>query len=164
MVGRRHAARRQGLRDPGVADRPGSPAPNIAAEDRAKSALRALLVGRSLGVSSALLRRLLAGGAQCRFAASYQAARSLLEGQTFDLIVSELRLTESSALDLIPLVESLPTDLFCIVAAESGAWWLPLVREGKHCTGEPALRGPEFGRILDDLLGESGAGNGLDAE
>ena len=45
-------------------------------------------------------------------------------------------------------------DIFSAFPVENGAWWLPVVRNGRRCLEAPALRSGEFGKLLDRLLRE----------
>jgi hypothetical protein len=110
------------------------------------------VVGDSVKGSSGLSRRLAAWGAVCRFAGSYKEACRLLGQHTFDLVLSEVSLPDGSAFRLIPLLVGLPTSFFSFHAVENGWWWLPLVKFGKQCAGEPALRTSEFMRVIEELL------------
>jgi hypothetical protein len=47
--------------------------------------------------------------------------------------------------------------IFSALPVESGCWWLPVVRDGRPCFGEPALRSAEFKEALERILAE-GAG------
>jgi hypothetical protein len=48
--------------------------------------------------------------------------------------------------------------IFSALPVESGCWWLPVVRDGRPCFGEPALRSAEFKEALDQILARGAAG------
>lgn len=47
--------------------------------------------------------------------------------------------------------------IFSALPVENGCWWLPVVRNGRLCFGEPALRSAEFKEALDQILAQETA-------
>ncbi len=115
-----------------------------------------LLVGGtpSLSQYSYLAQRLTSWGAECRFATSYKEVCALLGQQTFELVMSGMRLVDGSALRMIPLLEGSPSSLFCFHPIQDSCLWIPIVERGQVCWGASALRPSEFGRLLRRALTE----------
>jgi hypothetical protein len=44
--------------------------------------------------------------------------------------------------------------LFYALPVEEGCWWVPVLRIGDECIGEPALRPHEFSIVLDVIVKE----------
>jgi hypothetical protein len=116
--------------------------------------LQALLIGESRQGSMHLEKRLESQGFKCSFIASYQTACSLLRLQSFDLILSPMRLRDSTVFPLINLLEGSNTTLFYFQTVEEGCWWLPAVRFGRKCFGSAALRSTEFISSLEEVIME----------
>ena len=115
---------------------------------------RVLLIGENSQGSLHLIKRLEGRGCHCRFATSYQDAISLLSTQDFDLVLSPMRIDDSSVFPLIDLLERSRTTLFYFQAVEEGCWWLPTLRFGQKCFGSNALRPSEFIPSLDLVIDE----------
>jgi DNA-binding NtrC family response regulator len=112
-----------------------------------------LLIGSKLGYW-ALGSRLEKHGCECWFVSSYQAARSLLDRENFDLVLSPMRMSHESLYRLVGLLEGSDTTLCYSQAVESGCWWLLALRHGKNCFGSKALRAGEFAKVLDKAIAE----------
>ena len=115
---------------------------------------RALLIGENSQGPSYLIKRLEGYGCVCGFATSYQEACSLLKLQRFDLVLSPMRLRDSSLFPLVRQLEGSQITLFYFQAVEEGCWWLPALRSGRNCFGSCALRPNEFVTSLEQIMGE----------
>jgi hypothetical protein len=115
---------------------------------------KVVLVGESGTPHSDLARRVAGWGAECHFAASYKEVRSLLRQQTFDLILGEMHLGESSAMRLVPHLEGTATSLICSFPIEDSCVWLQIVDRGRAVRDVPLLRPNEFGVLLHRTLTE----------
>ena len=115
---------------------------------------RVILNGEDPQGYSFLVKRLEAHRCKCRFATSYQEALPLLSLQDFDLVLSPMRVRDSSVFPLISLLESSRTTLFYFQAVEEGCWWLPALRFGRNCFGSDALRPGEFIDSLNLVIEE----------
>jgi CheY-like chemotaxis protein len=115
---------------------------------------RALLIGENSQGSSHLVRLLEGHGCECSFATSYEEACSLLGTQLFDLVLSRLRLRDSSTFPLVGLLEGSGVTLFYFQLVEDGCWWLPALRSGQKCFGSHALRPSEFVVSLNEIIAE----------
>ena len=56
------------------------------------------------------------------------------------------------ALRMIFLLRTSDCSAFYALPVEHGCWWLPLMKDGEKCLGAPALRPPEFAKVLDQTL------------
>jgi hypothetical protein len=111
-----------------------------------------LLVGGILSLTSYLLQRFPAWHADYWFASTCHEACDLLKQQSFDLVLSEFRLTDGWASQMIPHLEGSPANLFCLQIVEAGCWWVPLARTGRKCDMAPALRRSEFFQVLREQI------------
>src|SRR5690242_3476709 len=111
-----------------------------------------LLIGkREMGFSS--LHRWLEGReCRCTFVSSHSEGARLFAEDRFDLVLCSDRIGGISAL-LNSAVAS-PTSAFCCHTVEDGYWWLPVIRDGKKCLGEPGLRPSEFAGVLARIVEE----------
>ncbi len=121
-------------------------------------AAKVLLVGKGTKSSTCLSERLRKCGCDCHVATSHKDAQELFHKRRFDLVLSELGLQDGTALQLIPLLVNSGASLFYSLAVEDSCWWLPAVRHGRNCFGEPAFRPSAFSRVLDELLQEIQSG------
>lgn len=115
-------------------------------------ALRVLVVEDGCDSSGILSQRLEDAGLVCRRARSIAHARDVLAEETFDLVLSSMRLPDGSARLLIPLLIDSEASLFCAQAMNDGCWWLPAVYRGRNCWGMAnAMRSEEFAFLLEEL-------------
>lgn len=56
--------------------------------------------------------------------------------------------------ELMTLLAGFPVNMFHLLPVEEGCWWLPVLRNGAHCLGMPALRTKEFNRALAVMIRE----------
>lgn len=113
-----------------------------------------LLIGMSSRGPSHLTKHLRKQGCQCEFASSCWEARSLLQSHHFDMVLSPMRLRDTSLFPLVELLEGSDVSLFYSCPVEVGSWWLPALRRGEKCFGSPALRPSEFVSALDEAIDE----------
>jgi hypothetical protein len=118
---------------------------------------RILLVGDSETRPAGLTERLIDWGGRCRFSSSRADASLLVQSESFDLVLSRMRLPDGNAFQLVPLFEGGPTTLFAYLSARDGCWWLPLVKSGSKCEHGPALQYTEFLKVLQQAV-ENGSG------
>lgn len=113
-----------------------------------------LLISGSLYEALPLADVLRRRGCEVHAVTSFAEARILLEQRACKLVLSKMRLQDQSAYPLMALLAASQATLFFFVPVEGGCWWLPALRHGHNCLGEPALRPAEFRALLDELLGE----------
>lgn len=102
-------------------------------------------------LSDSLARR----GWVCDVAPSFEIACQLFGIVKFDLVLSEVRLLQASTNPLLRLLTDSEGSMFVSHGVEAGCWWLPVLRRGRFCWGEPALRPVELTRVLNELRGEA---------
>lgn len=124
----------------------------------AAEALRVLVVEEDgCDSSGTLSQRLEDGGSLCRRARSIAHARSLLAGETFDLVLSRMRLPDGSSRLLIPLLIDSEASLFCAQAMNDECWWHLAVYRGHNCWGMAnPMRSEEFAFLLEELAQQKG--------
>jgi len=111
-----------------------------------------LLIGkREVGFSS-IHRWLEQRGCRCTFVSSHSEGAQLIARDRFDLVLCSDRIAGISAL-LNSAVDS-PTSAFCCHTVEDGYWWLPVIRDGEKCLGQPGLRPSEFAEVLARIVEE----------
>lgn len=115
---------------------------------------KVLLLGENQQGYSRLIRCLDRYRCKCRFATTYQEAVPLLGIKDFDVVLSPMRVRDSSVFPLISLLENSRTTLFYFQPVEAGCWWLPALRFGRNCFGSYALRPSEFISSLNLVMEE----------
>lgn len=116
------------------------------------TAPRILLVGDSETRPAGLTEHLTDWGGRCRFSYSRADVSALIQSESFDLVLSRMRLPDGNAFQLIPLFKGRPTSLFSYLSARDGCWWLPLVKSGSECDRGPALQDPEFLKVAQRIV------------
>ena len=111
-----------------------------------------LLVGRPFNLAFYLLQRFPDWQADFCFASTCQEACDQLKQQSFDLVLSDYKLPDGWASQMIPHLEGSRANLFCLQMVEAGCWWLPLARAGMKCDMAPALRRSEFFQLLREQM------------
>ena len=117
-----------------------------------QEAIRVLLIRETEHGCSNLRRKLESRGCHCRFGSSFLEAAELFGKNSFHLVISTIPFHQYDQL-LIKLSE-LPSTVFQCCQVEDGYWWLPLVRHGEECLGQPALRAGEFLAAFDQIVAE----------
>jgi hypothetical protein len=120
-----------------------------------------LLVGESLHLCSPF-RRLEKLECECHFAESHQEVGKLLSHTKLDIVLSIY--THQSLSEMTALLAGSRVTMFHMLPVEESCWWLPVLRNGDHCLGAPAIRPSEFTcvlvEIIKDIIREA-ASNGL---
>jgi hypothetical protein len=105
-------------------------------------------------------------GCECEFAECEQTAWEMLTDRQFDLVLSLHPSRGASCPSLGILLSGSATTLFYALRVEVGYWWVPILRLGQECFGEPAVRPSEFadaiGEVLEEIRAE-GTSNGFAA-
>lgn len=91
-------------------------------------------------------------GCHCYFASSHREVRKLLSRTKFDIVLSLN--TYQSLSKLTHLLTGLRISMFHMLLVEEGCWWLPVVRNGKDCLGDPAMSPQEFTYVLAEVVRE----------
>lgn len=85
-------------------------------QDDAAAELHVLVVDDDEGFLRYAERALVAAGYRCRLAANLQTARSLLRGETFDVVMLDIHLPDGSGLEFLQSLPELSAELPVIVA------------------------------------------------
>lgn len=112
--------------------------------------IEVLLLGESDDSFSYVRAFLERRGCRCSFAKSFSASLANFTPHSFQLILSAI----SGPLDhaFLSHMAARQCDAFSALRVENGYWWLPIMREGEHCLGSPALRSREFIPTLERTL------------
>jgi hypothetical protein len=120
----------------------------------AKGSPKVLLVGESKASLFHLGQQMQKRGCDCWYACTPEKSVILSAEHSFQLVLSTTPLcTERGLLAWLGQEEC---NVFCCYPVRDSCWWFPVVRNGKRCVGSAALRPPEFGRMLDEMLREAG--------
>ena len=117
---------------------------------------QALLVAKSVIDMVKLAEFLKNSGCDCHIVTSFHDARQRVASHSYDLILSETTLPDSSGYRLISLELGSKASLYFALPVCDSCLWLPAVVHGRHCFGEAALRPSEFSRTLREVLQDSG--------
>lgn len=112
--------------------------------------INVLLVGKSAKDSAHLIHQLEQRGCCCWVAMSPEEGMALFSTQHFHVILNVGPVQEAT--QTLSLLGSGDCTVFCAYPVEEGCWWMPMMRAGRNCFGEPALRLGEFGEALDQIL------------
>jgi hypothetical protein len=121
--------------------------------------IRVLLVGDRPQLFHLCQKHLERNGCECEFAQSERAVWERLGQRQFDLVLRLHTSQRTSGANLADLLRGSQTTLFHALRLEVGCCWVPLLRLGEECFGEPALRPSEFANALDEVLKEIRAGS-----
>ncbi len=116
--------------------------------------IQVLVIGECARAPSHLAKRVEERGCACEFADTYHEASALLEGRNFDLLLSPVKLGESSMLPLMKMLRGSRSSAFYYQVVEDSCWWLPAISRGQVCFGQNALRPSEFIPMLDKAIDE----------
>ncbi|HVB99451.1 MAG TPA: hypothetical protein VNJ12_09015 [Candidatus Dormibacteraeota bacterium] len=122
-----------------------------------------LLVDDTSSDGSLLVKQLKTIGFRCSFARSFEEAKARLCAEDFNIVLSKLSMNGGTAYELRPLLIGRPISLFYSLSVEQDCWWIPGVREGVECLGEPALRPDDFLQLLVVAAGCTSTGTAASA-
>jgi hypothetical protein len=119
-----------------------------------KGTVEVLLVGDGPQVFSLSRGQLESRGCRCHFAGSQRRLEELLNQKQFDIVLTIHRIEGSSTDWLGAALSGSRTTLFYALPVEVGCWWVPVLRVGSECFGDPALRPREFSDVLNEIVDE----------
>lgn len=119
-----------------------------------KGTVEVLLVADGPQVFSLSQRQLESKGCRCHFARSQRGLEELLNQRQFDIVLTVHRIEGSSTDWLGAALSGSRTTLFYALPVEVGCWWVPVLRVGTECFGDPALRPREFSDVLNEIVYE----------
>ena len=111
-----------------------------------------LLVGSCARRSSVLGRHLLKLGCNVSLAACKKDAVELLQRRRFDVVLSEFRLPDGTAYELMEALRGTDTTMFFSFAVEDSCWWITALLRGQDRSEEAGMRPREFTKVLDEQL------------
>lgn len=110
-----------------------------------------LLVGQSFQTPHGLTERLQRWGYRCHFAENIRTAREMLNSMRVDVVLSDMHLSDGTAIALVGIWAGLTVSAFLCLPVETSCFWLPALDAGIKCLGLPALRPPEFAKALEEM-------------
>ena len=113
-----------------------------------------LLVGDGPQVFALSRGQLESKGCRCHFATSKRGLEELLNRKQFDIVLITHRIEGSGTDWLGAALSGSRTTLFYALPVEVGCWWVPVLRVGTECFGDPALRPREFSDVLNEIVDE----------
>jgi hypothetical protein len=121
--------------------------------DRASN-VAVLLVSGSNQAFSLCQQRLERKGCHCHRASSHHDLKALLTQKQFDIVLAIHPIECNTKKVLAVMLSGSRITLFYALPVEEGGWWVPVLRIGEECIGEPALRPREFSIVLDVIVKE----------
>jgi len=91
-------------------------------------------------------------GCRCRTVYGFDEVSITLRTEELDLVVAPTSIGGRGVNSLISLLRNARTTMLCFHAVEHGYWWIPVLRGGRNCFGEPAMRSKSFARELKSLV------------
>ena len=110
-------------------------------------AMQVLLVGNIDGEAAHLREQLENRGCRCWFARSSDEVISLVDRHCFDLILSTTWVPDR----LLGKLADAESTLYFSYPVRNGCWWLPVLRRGERCLGDPAMRPKEFSALIHQV-------------
>jgi hypothetical protein len=120
--------------------------------------VRVLLIGDNPQLFFSCQKHLQRNGCECEFAESERAVWERLRQRQFDLVLSLHASRGSGGPSLVVLLRGSQTTLLHAMRLEVGCCWVPLLRLGQECYGNPVLCPSEFANVIDEVLKEIRAG------
>ena len=119
-----------------------------------KGTVEVLLVADGPQVFSLSQRHLERKACRCHFARSQRGLGEFLNQKQFDIVLTMHRIEGRSTDWLGAALSGSRTTLFYALPFEVGCWWVPVLRVGAECFGDPALRPREFFNVLNEIVDE----------
>ena len=110
--------------------------------------MNVLVVSKSGSDAGYLREQLESRGCRCWGANSMDELAAIADRQRFDLILSASWLPDQT----LSKLKNSKSTVFFSFPVRNGCWWLPVLERGRHCLGEPALRGNEFAVLIAQWL------------
>lgn len=126
--------------------------------------IRVLIVGESSQSFRHLKKSLKQRHCRCRTATSYEQAHRVVGEETPDVVLSMVPPRPGAISSMAERLAGTKASFYYAYPVEDGCWWLPALRFGERCLGEPALRSREFTLLFDSVLAEIRAGRAIERE
>jgi len=108
-----------------------------------------LLVGRNGSWGSVVLKSLQKFRCELFFETPQAATPGFVKSGDFDLILLDSTVPPEQRRELAEALAGRDVSVFYTFPVEYGCWWLPALRRGRDCRGEPAFRRSEFPSELE---------------
>ncbi len=108
-----------------------------------------LLVGRNGSWGSVVLKSLQKFGCELTFEPPHKVTPAFAKSGLYDFILLDSTVPPEQRRELTAALAGSNVSVFYTFPVEYGCWWLPALRRGKDCRGEPAFRRQEFPAELE---------------
>ncbi len=122
--------------------------------EKAVSCPTVLLVGRTGSWGSSLLRALQKLCSELSYAPPQAVTAESARRAGYGLILLDSTVSPEQRRQLVTELAGTEISIFYTFPVEYGCWWLPALRHGQNCHGEPAFRRNEFPFELKRILQE----------
>ena len=112
-----------------------------------------LLVGRNGSWGSVVLGSLRKFECEVSYEFPQRATPEFAKAGRYDLILLDSTVSSDQRRELAAALSGSGASIFYTFPVEYGCWWLPALRSGEDCHGEPAFRRSEFTQELERILG-----------
>jgi hypothetical protein len=144
-------------RAPGLFE-PISPARSNSSSSSSVAYPAVLLVGRSGSWSSVVLKSLEKTCCELSFETPQNVSPRFARKTLYDVILLDSTVPPEQRKALVAELVGSETSIYYTFPVENGCWWLPALRRGQDCLGEPAFRRSEFLLELERVLGSPAQG------
>jgi hypothetical protein len=111
-----------------------------------------LLVGRNGSWGTTVLKSLAKFGSKTYFVAQDAVTSKTVTQGAFDLVLLDSTVSPEQRRQIASQLVGSETSVFYTFPVENGCWWLPALRRGQDCHGDPAFRRKEFAEELERML------------
>ncbi|HLJ22539.1 MAG TPA: hypothetical protein VKT71_00445 [Candidatus Acidoferrales bacterium] len=111
-----------------------------------------LLVGRNGSWGATVLKSLAKFGSKTSFVAQDAVTPRVVIQGAFDVVLLDSTVSPDQRRRLASELAGSATSVFYTFPVENGCWWLPALRRGQDCHGDPAFRRNEFVDELERML------------
>jgi hypothetical protein len=108
-----------------------------------------LLVGRNGSWASIVLKLLRKFGCELSFEPPQKVTSAFVKSGGYDVVLLDSSVPQEQRRALTETLAGSDVSVFYTFPVEYGCWWLPALRRGKDCRGEPAFRRSEFPSELE---------------
>jgi hypothetical protein len=113
-----------------------------------------LLVGRNGSWGSVVLKSLEKSCCELSFEVPQNVTARFARKSAYDVILLDSTVPPEQRKELVAGLAGSQTSIYYTFPVENGCWWLPALRRGQDCLGEPAFRRNEFPLELERILGD----------
>jgi hypothetical protein len=106
-------------------------------------------VGRNGSWGSVVLKSLQKFGCELSFETPQTVTPAFVRSGAYDLVLLDSTVPPEQRRDLTEALAGVDLSVYYTFPVEYGCWWLPALRRGQNCHGEPAFRRNEFPAELE---------------